>query len=86
MKLKDAAMQAPQNVIAYQSATLQLRFAAHLAIVLQLHDRVDAQFVDKYNDILHWFIESVIVESKVKIDLASKVQSVPFYVAMMLGD
>ena len=72
-KLKDPAMLMGQNVITYQSAVLQLRFSAHLAIVLQLHDRVDVQFEEKYNDILHWFIESVIVESQVKIDLASKV-------------
>ena len=35
---------------------------------------------------LHWYIESVIVDSKVKIDPATKVQSVPFYVAFMVGD
>ncbi len=29
------------NTIAYQNALSQLRFAAHLAIVLQLHDRID---------------------------------------------
>ena len=38
----------------------QESFAAHLAIVLMLHDRVDRQYEAKYNEILHYFIESVI--------------------------
>ena len=44
----------------YQSAIIHLRFAAHLAIALMLHDRIDRQYEAKYNEILHYFIESVI--------------------------
>ena len=49
-----------------------MRFAAHLAIVLILHDRIDSIYKDKYNVIIANFIESI-VESKVKIDVATKV-------------
>lgn len=50
-----------------------------------LHNRVESQSIGKYNEIIRAFIDTI-VESKVKIDVASKVQCVPFYVALMVGD
>lgn len=50
-----------------------------------LHNRVDPALMDQYNDIVRFYIESI-VESKVPIDVASKDKRIPFYVAMMLGD
>ena len=72
-------------MIQYQRADFEVRFAAHLAIVLILHDRIDPIYQDKYNVIIANFIESI-VESKVKIDVATKVKRIPFYIAMMIGD
>ena len=52
-------------------------------MMLMLHDRVDN--ASKYNDIMRVYVESI-VDSKVPIDVASKVQRIPFYIAMMIGD
>ena len=51
--------------------------------MLMLHDRVND--MDKYNEILRVFIESI-VDCHVPIDVGSKIQRIPFYVAMMMGD
>lgn len=48
-----------------------------------LHDRV--RDLDKYNAIVRVFIESI-VDSNVPLSVASKIQRVPFYIAMMAGD
>ena len=56
-----------------------------MAILLMLHDRIDSAFSANYNKILQIYIESI-VESKVKIDVASKVECVPFYISLMIGD
>ena len=41
--------------------------------------------MDKYNAIVRVFIESV-VDSHVPLNVALKIQRVPFYIAMMTGD
>ena len=41
--------------------------------------------MDVYNNILRIFIESI-VDSHVPLKVASKVQRIPFYIAMMVGD
>jgi len=50
-----------------------------------LQDRIERNYLGKYNDILRCFIESV-VSYKANIEVASKVQRISFYVAMMLGE
>lgn len=42
--------------------------------------------MDQYNNILRIYIESMISNRAALFDMASKVQRIPFYVAMMIGD
>lgn len=63
-----------------------MRLSAHLAIILMLHNRIDKKFQPDYNQILRVFIESMVAGGEARFDLASRVQRIPFYVAMMLGE
>ena len=54
-------------------------------MILLLHDRVSEMDMDMYNAILRVFVESI-VESHVPLEVAAKVQRIPFYIAMMAGD
>ena len=68
-----------------------MRFCAHLAIMLMLHNRVNAQkpqhgpsALEKYNKIVSEYIISI-AESETLAE-EQKLKTIPFYVAMLVGD
>jgi hypothetical protein len=59
----------------------RLRFAAHLAILMMLHNRLTRP--DEYNRIVQRYINSIVQSN---LHENSKHNMVPFYCALLLGD
>lgn len=73
------------------SQEFKLRFCAHMAIMLMLHNRISAQRtshgpspIDKYNKIVSEYIISIAESNTLPEE--QKLKTIPFYVSMLVGD
>ena len=70
----------------------KLRFCAHMAIMLMLHNRIDPQerfgqnlsATMKYNKIIAKYIDTIATSEILHEPI--KLQTIPFYVSMIIGE